>query len=145
MDNNNQEGGISTMTIVIGSILALAVGIGGYLYFSKKKPAEVKDNVKGDTPVTDGATTTTTTTEASISKVVPEAATLSVFIKEGVSPVRQDYDAVYNYKKVDGIWYSAKKGTDTWVSWSPDSKFAKSNPNGWKLAVTKLDAKYPKG
>jgi hypothetical protein len=143
MDNNNQEGGISTMTIVIGSILALAVGIGGYLYFSKKKPAEVKDNVKGDTPVTDSATTN----NPPAAEVKPDtgAATLSVFIKEGVSPVRQDYDAVYNYKKVDGIWYSAKKGTDIWVSWSPDSKFAKSNPNGWKLAVTKLDAKYPKG
>ena len=49
--------------------------------------------------------------------------------------VYTDFDGTYDYKVVDGKWYTQKKGGKTWTNLSDNDKF--------KSSVDKLNKKYP--
>jgi Flp pilus assembly protein TadG len=149
-------GGNGMLKIAIAVLALTALSLGGYYYYTKKEvvpagkdaaDAEASSET-GKSEVKDKASVSTTSPAAS-STSASTAATVEVVKQDmakskGVSPVRTDYDNMYNYQKRNGIWYSAlKSNPNSWASWGIDSNFAKSKPEGWSQAVAALNTRYP--
>ena len=143
--------GSGTMKIVIISLALLAVGgLGFYFYTTKKttaKPA-AKGGSKGGSTTTTSSSSSSQSSSSSSDEAVDENGDTAEqraydaahygtqsTSSSGVSPVRTDFDTVYNYQKQNGVWFTATKANPTkWVSLA-DPK--------WAAAVAKLNAKYP--
>ena len=134
--------------IVIGLIAVTVVaGLGYWLYTKKggtgtgELEVPVGDNPASNTEknpvVKEGADTKAHTVDSATNAAKPDAEKKVLAntpaTGSGMSALRANHDAVWNYQKRNGVWYTAKKdGSVQWVSLAKNKK-----------ATDTLNAAYP--